>query len=511
MSVGAATGNILIKRVGPSLTVTDAPAGTLARYDGGTTDAANPSSFPSVAIGAHTLSATDAVAYTETAGHCDYLIGNAECSVATFIDTVTCAAGYCNVSGTNGTVSTGNVRKVAFLYTPISAPSVTLTANPTSVVFNGTSNLTWSATGNITSCTASNNQANPNWTGAKATSGGPVTTGALTVTTIFTLSCTGPGGTTPATATVSVGAATLFVSLAVAPASGTVPPPFTSVLTATVSGTAIGNITYQFDCTNDGIYENTQTIAGTTATFSCTYSLTSTAKVFVTRQAITAQDTKLVTANPAGSFTITHSKRFEPDPTVPATADCHYYPASPLCNIDYSGGTEPSRKAHFFKDIGIAQLESDITYLQIHWTGPLPEPIFLTIDVVDRDDRTDGLYGTNNCPVAPLVIATPCANGVGDAIDGGNVYPNGVAIPSPSTSGFLYYFNGDPSQTFTTIVPNGLGQYAPVQLNALVQNPPGQIGGRYIVYVKGIGTSGKTYIDQVLLVIGLNTPGYREK
>jgi hypothetical protein len=88
------------------------------------------------------------------------------------------------------------------------APTVTLTASPTSVASGGTTSLTWRAS-NATSCTASASPSNSAWSGSEtaSTTGGPVTSSALTADTTFTLSCTGAGGTTSATATVDVTAA----------------------------------------------------------------------------------------------------------------------------------------------------------------------------------------------------------------------------------------------------------------------------------------------------------------
>jgi hypothetical protein len=78
------------------------------------------------------------------------------------------------------------------------APTLdTFTANPTSVSSGGTTVLTWSGT-NITACTASNG-----WTGSKKAAD-TFTTGALTATTTFTLSCDGPGGSVSKSVTVVV-------------------------------------------------------------------------------------------------------------------------------------------------------------------------------------------------------------------------------------------------------------------------------------------------------------------
>ncbi|MEK7704946.1 MAG: hypothetical protein AAB426_08305 [Myxococcota bacterium] len=75
------------------------------------------------------------------------------------------------------------------------APVVTLSANPTTVDSGGTSTLTWSAT-NATSCTASGA-----WSGSRAVSGSEES-GAISVTSTFTLTCEGPGGSGVASAVV---------------------------------------------------------------------------------------------------------------------------------------------------------------------------------------------------------------------------------------------------------------------------------------------------------------------
>lgn len=78
------------------------------------------------------------------------------------------------------------------------APGISLTANPTSVVNGNASSLSWT-TSNATSCTASGG-----WTGARGTTGTNVTTGNLTSTQTYTLTCAGVGGSTSASTTVTV-------------------------------------------------------------------------------------------------------------------------------------------------------------------------------------------------------------------------------------------------------------------------------------------------------------------
>jgi hypothetical protein len=80
---------------------------------------------------------------------------------------------------------------------PPAAPTVTFSANPTSVATGGSSMLTWSST-NATSCTAADA-----WSGTKSTSG-TQSVGPLTGSSTYTLSCTGTGGTQMSTVTVNV-------------------------------------------------------------------------------------------------------------------------------------------------------------------------------------------------------------------------------------------------------------------------------------------------------------------
>ena len=77
------------------------------------------------------------------------------------------------------------------------APSIFLSASPTSVSSGGTALLIWSAT-SASSCTASGG-----WTGDQPSSGS-ASTGSLSGTTSYTLSCIGPGGSASRSVKVSV-------------------------------------------------------------------------------------------------------------------------------------------------------------------------------------------------------------------------------------------------------------------------------------------------------------------
>ena len=76
-------------------------------------------------------------------------------------------------------------------------PTVSLIANPTTVDVNGSSTLSWSST-DASACSAGGA-----WSGSKPLSGN-ASVGPLTETSTFTLTCTGPGGSTNRPVTVGV-------------------------------------------------------------------------------------------------------------------------------------------------------------------------------------------------------------------------------------------------------------------------------------------------------------------
>ncbi len=80
---------------------------------------------------------------------------------------------------------------------PPTAPTVSISANPASVLLGLVSTLSWSST-NATSCNASGG-----WSGPKAVSGSQITVNLFAATT-FTLTCTGLGGSASQSATVAI-------------------------------------------------------------------------------------------------------------------------------------------------------------------------------------------------------------------------------------------------------------------------------------------------------------------
>ncbi len=99
-------------------------------------------------------------------------------------------------SGTGGS-SAQSVTVTVAPAPPPAPPTVAITAKPTSVSYGGSSELSWNAV-NATSCSGSGT-----WTGNEPTTG-TQSTGSLTSTSKYELTCTGPGGTASQTVTVAV-------------------------------------------------------------------------------------------------------------------------------------------------------------------------------------------------------------------------------------------------------------------------------------------------------------------
>lgn len=124
------------------------------------------------------------------------------------------SGGWSGTKPTSGTASTGAVVEntvfrlvcsgaggsvTAYVIVRIGSaplPTISLAATPTSVAPGGSATLVWTTT-NASSCVASGG-----WSGSKPTSG-TASTGAISLDTIYRLSCTGPGGTAGDHATVA--------------------------------------------------------------------------------------------------------------------------------------------------------------------------------------------------------------------------------------------------------------------------------------------------------------------
>ncbi len=110
-------------------------------------------------------------------------------------------------------------------------PAVTLQATPASIPSGVSTTLGWS-TQHATSCTAVATPGDPNWSNVSGTSG-TYTTVALATSATYTLSCTGPGGTTQTPVTVTVVPPASITSFS--PAAASVPVGGSTTLSWTVS------------------------------------------------------------------------------------------------------------------------------------------------------------------------------------------------------------------------------------------------------------------------------------
>jgi hypothetical protein len=130
-------------------------------------------------------------------------------------------------------------------------PTATLTANPTSVASGGAATLSWNST-NASSCTASGG-----WSGTLATSG-TQSTGALTQTTTYSLTCKGPAGNS------SVATAAVTVAGAVVPTATLLTN--TGAVTSGGAATLTWSSTNATSCTASNAWTGTLAPSGTQST-----------------------------------------------------------------------------------------------------------------------------------------------------------------------------------------------------------------------------------------------------
>jgi len=114
---------------------------------------------------------------------------------------------------TGGNGDLGGVFEMSGVFGAAPAPTVSLSASPTSITQGQSTKLTWSTT-NATACTASGA-----WSGSEAVNGSQSETPTASGTAAYTLTCTGAGGSAQETADVSVSAPAPTVTLSAAPTS----------------------------------------------------------------------------------------------------------------------------------------------------------------------------------------------------------------------------------------------------------------------------------------------------
>ena len=131
-----------------------------------------------------------------------------------------------------------------------SPPTISLSANPTSVASGGTTTLSWTSA-NATSCVASGG-----WSGNQSVSGS-AQSGAITASTTYTLTCNGAGGGAVARVTVGISSATTPTVQLTASPPGVAPGG-----TTTLNWTAT-NVT---SCTASGGWTGTKALTGSQLT-----------------------------------------------------------------------------------------------------------------------------------------------------------------------------------------------------------------------------------------------------
>ena len=169
------------------------------------------------------------------------------------------------------------------------APTVSLSANPTSVAYNGSTVLNWSSS-NATSCTASGA-----WSGTKALTGNQTIAG-ITSNRTYTLQCSGAGGSTSRSVSViALNTPTSpVIDLNVDPTAGN--PRLISTLSWTVSNAQ--------SCTASGGWSGARALQGSQQTpeltQNTTYTLTCTGNGGTARDSVTVSVNKVLPVCPAG-------------------------------------------------------------------------------------------------------------------------------------------------------------------------------------------------------------------
>lgn len=165
--------------------------------------------------------------------------------------------------GDSGDVASQSTAKTVTVTSPPPAPTVTISVSPTTITVGQSATLTWSSA-NTTSCTASGS-----WTGTQSAQGNATETPAAAGSDTYTLSCTGPGGSIAAGATLTVSSPPATVTISVSP----------TTITAGQNATLTWSSTNATACSAGGGWSGTEPTSGTqtvSPTASATYTLTCT-------------------------------------------------------------------------------------------------------------------------------------------------------------------------------------------------------------------------------------------
>ena len=186
----------------------------------------------------------------------------------TSTNATSCSVSPGSLTGTSNTgVSSGNISTASKTYTLTctnsygstsdsvvintqDAPTVSISANPTSGLSPFSSTLTWTTGNSPTSCTASDD-----WSGSKSISGGTQTITNITSAKKFTITCINAVGNASASANVTIQTPTSAPTVTLSANPSNANAPFSSVLTWTTGNTPTS-------CTASGDWSGTKSASG---------------------------------------------------------------------------------------------------------------------------------------------------------------------------------------------------------------------------------------------------------
>lgn len=219
---------------------------------------ASPTSVAAQGTSTLTWSSSDADSCTASGGWSGSRALSGSQLVGPLANTATFTLTCTNSSG--GSTSRSATVQVA---SSVPAPTVGLSANPTSIPAGGSSTLSWT-TSDATSCAASGG-----WSGSKSVPNGTQSVGPINASTTYTLSCTGAGGTNQQSVTVGLVAAPTL-SFSAAPTSVTAGSRSTLTWSAQNASSCVASGAWAGSKTSSGSEQTAVLNASATFNLECT-------------------------------------------------------------------------------------------------------------------------------------------------------------------------------------------------------------------------------------------------
>jgi hypothetical protein len=274
----------------------------------------------------------------------------------------------CTGPGGNGTAS-------ANLAVTPAPPTVSISVNPTSVVLGISSTLTWSST-NATSCTASGS-----WSGSQPTSGSQSVTPTAVGMATYSLNCTGAGGTTGASANLTVTPPAPTVTLSSSASTAFVGQPVTLTWSST----------YAASCTASGAWSGAQPATGS-AVVTPAAAGTPTYMLACTGPGGNGSASTQLTVN-AADISVTNA--FTPNAVTISTGegapygDCDFWISTAAnCTNESNSGYGPTRVMRLYICL-TGEVSAGDCSMEPAMTGPIPAQM-----LTDIDTRLSAFQGT---------------------------------------------------------------------------------------------------------------------